>query len=266
MKHDDFSILICSHSKAADLWSITHYFFQKYWSNCSFPVYLGANGENKQDQCPNQWHYINKGLDETWSKSVLSYLDAIPTRYVILWLDDFIPLKPIEQSFIDEAVNFVKNNHPVMLRLTPNPKGDILFNTLFDKIDVKNKVPYVTSLQIAIWDKSFLMSLLSYGFTPWEFEIKAGKVLESMKYSDDFYCASRAFIDYTHYVEKGKLYPFIYELLSDENITLPNLDRHVLSQKELQDLQKHSWFKKLLYLCPPKYINKIRKICGKHEL
>lgn len=57
---------------------------------------------------------------------------------------------------------------------------------------------------------------------------------------DDFYCTSKAFIYYTHYVEKGKIYPFIYELLFNENITMPNLDRHVLSQKELQDLQNHS--------------------------
>jgi hypothetical protein len=262
---DEISILVCSHSKADDLWTITGHFLHKYCQDCPYQIYLGANGDNKKEQCPDQWIYINQGEDMSWSQSMISYLSVIPTTYVLLWLDDFILLSNVKSALIKKASAFIQNYHPMMLRLTPNPKGTLPFDASFDRIDVHRKVPYATSLQVSIWNKNFLLSLLRYGFSPWDFEIKAGKVSESLQQSNHLYVASTSLLHYTHYVEKGKFYPFIHELISKENIVL-NSSRLTLTPKELTMIRKTRWYSHLLHKILPQYTNPIRRIFRKHEL
>ncbi|GBD03695.1 hypothetical protein HRbin19_00992 [bacterium HR19] len=262
----NLSVLISSHAKAFDLWNITHFFFKKNWPNCPYAVYLGANGENRIKYCPEDWIYLNKGEDVSWAKSMKSYLESIPADYILLFLDDFIILRPVNQKLIDEAYEFLVANNGVMLRLVPSPKGTIYLNENFRRIDVKNRVPYVTSLQVAIWKKSFLIKLLKYDFDPWEFEIKAGKVKESMECYDKFFVTTKPLIFYKHFVEKGKFYPFIRKLIKEYNIPLIDTNRETLNKNELIKLYISKLRATMFSIIPEKDKNKIRKYFGKHEL
>jgi hypothetical protein len=258
------NILISSHSKASDIWYITDYFLQKYWSG-NLRVILGANGENKKNFVPASWRYINNGKDISFSKSLLSYLESIDDEYFILMLDDFMILEKVDIKLIEKAFEFIKDSNGVYLRLTPNPKGNIKIDDDFSKIDVKSNVPYITSLQMAIWRKDFLIQLLSYDFSPWEFEIKAGKTKESILNSDGFYVTNYNFITYTHFVEKGKFYPNLKDILKKENLLL-NTERLFLTDNELKKI-KDSHIKKIIRnLLPTHHINKIRNFFGKHQL
>jgi len=253
-------ILISSYSKAYDIWPITHYFLHKNWKNIK--VYLGANGDDKKEFVPKDWIYINKGEDKSFSKSLISYLEDIKEEYFILMLDDFLILEEVDNEKIKKAFDFIKNKNGVYLRLTPNPKGDIKINKDFSLIDVKSKVPYITSLQMAIWKKDFLIKLLEYDFNPWEFEIKAGKTKESLEYFDKFFVANYPFVKYTHFLEKGKFYPFIEEMLKKEDLNY-KFKRDFVDER----LLKENIFKKVLReFIPNKYKNKIRKFLGKAEL
>jgi len=259
-----YNVLISSHSKANDIWHITNYFLKKYWKE-KLKVFLGANGEDKSEFAPKDWRYINNGEDISFSKSLMSYLESIDDEYFILMLDDFIILKQIDNGKIKKAFEFIKSNNGVYLRLVPNPKGDLKIDNDFSKIDVKSSVPYVTSLQMAIWKKDFLIKLLSYDFSPWEFEVKAGKTKESLSNGDGFYVTNYDFISYTHFVEKGKFYPFLKDILKKEEISL-NSKRAFLSEEELNKIRDSYLKKSIRKLLPSRYINKIRKIIGKDQL
>jgi len=256
-------VLISSYSNSYDIWHITHHFYNKFWKNDNIKVYLGANGENNLEYCPKDWIYINKGKDESFSKSLISYLEEIEDEYFILMLDDFMILEKVDNNLIQKAFEFIKNNKGVYLRLTPNPKGDYKINEYFSKIDVLSRVPYITSLQMAIWKKDFLIDLLKYDFSPWEFEIKAGKTKEALQHSDKFYVTNFDFIKYTHFVEKGKFYPFIKKYLKQENLEFIG-NREFFDNSELF---KSSVIKdRIRNLVPNKFVNKIRKFLGRHEL
>jgi len=256
-------VLISSYSNSYDIWHITKYFFDKYWKSDNINVYLGANGEDKERYCPIDWIYINKGKDESFSKSLISYLEEIKDEYFILMLDDFMILEKVDNNLIQKAFEFIKNNKGVYLRLTPNPKGDYKVNKYFSKIDVLGRVPYITSLQMAIWKKDFLIDLLKYDFNPWEFEIRAGKTKEALQHSDKFYVTNFDFIKYTHFVEKGKFYPFIKDYIEKENLKLIS-DREFFNSNEL--FQKSIIKDRIRNLIPNKFINKIRILVGRHEL
>jgi len=253
-------LLISSHSKAYDIWSITYYFLHKNWK--SVKVYLGANGEDKKEFVPQELIYINKGEDKSFSNSLMSYLEEIEDEYFILMLDDFVILEEVNNEDIKKAFDFIKSNKGVYLRLAPNPKGDIKINKDFSLIDVKSKVPYITSLQMAIWKKEFLMKLLKYDFNPWEFEIKAGKTKEALENYDKFFVTNYPFVKYTHFIEKGKFYPFIKDLCKKEGLNY-NFNREFINENQIQD----NVIKKLIRnLIPNKYKNSIRKLLKKEEL
>jgi len=46
-KNKEMAILFSSMDKNFDIWPITGHFFSKYWPDCPFEMYLGANGEEK---------------------------------------------------------------------------------------------------------------------------------------------------------------------------------------------------------------------------
>ncbi len=257
-------LLISSHSKANDIWYITDYFLKKRWK-ADLEITLGANGEVRKEFVPNDWKYVNNGEDISFSKSLMSYLNSINEEYFILMLDDFMILEEVDNSKIEKAFEFIKSNNGVYLRLVPNPKGDLKINNDFSKIDVKSQVPYVTSLQMAIWKKEFLMELLKYDFNPWEFEVKAGKTKESMLNSDGFYVTNYNFVTYTHFVEKGKFYPFLKDMLKKEGLSLES-SRTFLSEAELNKMKDSYLKKSIRKILPSKYVNLIRKIIGKEPL
>ena len=258
------TVLISSHSKAYDVWHITNYFLNKYWKG-NLKIYLGANGENKKDFCPKSWIYINKGEDKSFSKSLISYIEEIEDEYFILMLDDFMILEAVDNSLIKKAFDFIKENRGVYLRLRPNPSGDKKVNKYFSQIDVKNKVPYITSLQMAIWKREFLIKLLEYDFNPWEFETKAGKTKESLEHSDKFFVTNFDFIKYTHFIEKGKFFPFIKELIKKEGLEFIG-ERKFWDEKELKNFEDSLIKQIIRKVIPNKYKNYIRRKIGKKEL
>jgi len=257
-------ILISSHAKANDIWYITNYFLKKHWKSDN-TIFLGANGIERDKFIPKSWNYINKGEDISFSKSLMSYLESIDDEYFILMLDDFMILKEVDNDKIERAFKFIKSKNGVYLRLVPNPKGEIKIDSDFSRIDVKSEVPYVTSLQMAIWKKDFLMQLLSYDFSPWEFETKAGKTEESFSNSEGFYVTNYNFIHYTHFVEKGKFYPFLKDILKKEELPLES-KRSFLSEEELNKIKDSYLKKSLRKLVPSRHMNLIRKMVGKHQL
>jgi len=258
-------LLISSYFKSYDIWHITNHFIKKNWKNNNLKIYLGANGENKKEYCPENWIYINKGEDRSFSQSLKSYLEEIKEEYFILMLDDFLILDKVNNDLINKAFKFIKENKGVYLRLVPNPKGDFKIDKYFSKIDVKNKVPYITSLQMAIWKKDFLIELLKYDFNPWEFEVKAGKTQEALENSDKFFVTNFAFVKYTHFVEKGKFYPFIKKLMQKENLYLIG-NRDFWKEEELIKFKDSKIKKFIRNIIPNKYKNKLRRILKKEEL
>lgn len=266
MKNNKLSILFSSHSNAYDIWHITEYFFNKYWSDCLIDVYLGANGNDKKEYCPNRWVYINNGEDKSWSTSLISYLNSIDTEYVLLLVDDTIFLNKVDNNLFMQALNFTINNNAKCLRLYPNPAPDIKIDSLYGQIDVLSEVPYITSWNNCIWQKNFLIELLKYDFNPWEFETQAGKTLESKKYHNSFFSVYMPVVDCSMFVEKGKFYPFIKELTNKEGIRFDFSNREFLSHIELKNLNKSRLRSKLSVIIPNRYKNKIRKLLGYHEL
>jgi hypothetical protein len=216
--------------------------------------------------CPSGWKYINDGPDSSWSKSLSDYLAHIESRYVLLLLDDFILMSEPDLAYLQKAMSFVESKDTAMLRLTPNPAGDIYVDEFFTRLDMKAKPIYATSLQAAIWNVDFLKKLLSYDFNPWEFEVMGGKTKEAIAADGRLFVASGPVLTYTHFVEKGKLHPLIKRVMQNEGVVFDISTRKFLSPYEMLKY-KISYYKgKLSSILPKKFYTKLRSVFGKNEL
>ncbi|WP_292654749.1 hypothetical protein [Nitratifractor sp.] len=258
-----YPVLIASHAKAADLWPITHHFIRKNWPDHP-PIYLGANGEADIDKVPEGWQLIDRGVDRSFSRSLAEYLDAIESEYIILMLDDFAILEEVSNERLEKTYRFVREHDAVYLRLVPNPPGDLPFDHDFMRIAIEKRPPYATSLQIAIWKRDFLRKLLEYDFNPWEFEVRGGKTEEALANASRFFVAKEPLIRYTHFVEKGKFFPFV-RYWKDKGVPI-DTTRDYWTEEEVRRMQGSQLRRFVRISVPAAWRNRIRVMLGLSEL
>ena len=210
------SVLIASFDKNRDIWPLFAYFFQKYWPECPYQVYLGANGEDCSEYVPDAWQYINKGPDLSWSKSMREYVEAIPTDTLLLMLDDYLLIGTPEEGKIMQAVEYA-SHEAVYVRLNPEPrprkkwKNNSAFGVLryFDR--------YRASLKAAVWNKDYLKHVLDLDLDPWTFELTIG---EKIEFRNRLFLGAYSFLlPNRHCVESGKYTYWILDFLESEGYT-----------------------------------------------
>lgn len=109
--------------------------------------------------------------------------------YVILILDDFI-FYGFDKASLVGILNNIKDIQ--YLRLSPAE-----YHRVKDPIEkVPKNHPYYSSLQVAIWNIEYLITLLKQSDNIWG--------LEKLKLGENHFCTRKHIFSYRHVVEKGK--------------------------------------------------------------
>lgn len=166
----DLSILVCSCDKYNDVWHPFFFFLKKFWSNCPFPIYLMTNFKEYED---NNIITIKTGKDIDWSTNFLKAINEIDSKYILIFMEDYLLIEKPNTEFIKKAIDYITKNKISYLRLFPSPGPD----RIIDKIDdiaigeIVKKSEYRVSLQLSIWDKEYIKEIIRTGESAWEFEI-----------------------------------------------------------------------------------------------
>jgi hypothetical protein len=105
------------------------------------------------------------GSINDWSKFVVGILQRIPDQKIVLALDDYLISGPINKEVFDEAFDAI---------------GGALINAKLCECSEQEQEEYPCTTQYTIWDREFLIELLGYVLTPWEFEIEGSKLLKQI--------------------------------------------------------------------------------------
>jgi hypothetical protein len=183
------AILVLSCDKYADVWQPFFLFFEKYWGNCPFPVYLGTN--EKQFTFKNV-KQIFSHKKTTWSDELKTILEQIPEKYIVLILEDYFIYETVKNEDIKKIVEVMQLNNAAFTKLGAFPSKynelwphkPLIGESTLGVIEKGSK--YRLCLQTAIWDKDILLSLLEPKENPWEFEIQASK--RSNQIENPFLC------------------------------------------------------------------------------
>ena len=167
---ENIAVVVSSCDKYSDLWKPFFTLFFRYWSDCPFAVYLIANHLRYDDS---RVTTINVGADHDWSSSLREAIREVPSRYLILLLEDYFLFMPVNTEKINEYAKYMISSNAAFLQLY----AIILragANDDHPEIGPREKGSlYRISTQPAIWDKQALDILLRDGESIWEFEPNA---------------------------------------------------------------------------------------------
>jgi len=169
---DNLAVLIPSHDKFSDTWPYFFKLFFKYWPEVSQTVYLLSNAERYADP---RIVPILVGEEISWSHNIQIALQTIPEDYVLIILEDFPLTGPVDQNLLQELFQLMKAEQAGYLRLMANPPPDRPCLNHQNIGFIEKGSNYRTSLQVAIWKKSFLNEILVPGESPWQFELQGTK-------------------------------------------------------------------------------------------
>jgi hypothetical protein len=164
-------VLIMSCDKYDDLWEPFFQFFDKYWPDCPYPVYLATNTKSYNHQNVTVIHSDHKG---TWSEETLIILDRLPYEQIIYLQDDYFLTQKVNNKIIGDIIVFFNKYKVNYLRLFPSPGSDSDFENEQAIGLINKESAYRTSLQCAVWDKKTFINLLEPDESQWQFEINAG--------------------------------------------------------------------------------------------
>jgi hypothetical protein len=194
-------ILVPSCDAYSDLWGPLLTLFGRYWPDCPFPIYLGSNeGEIARPGVT----MLPVGKDTDWSSHLRRQLQALPTTFVLLWLEDFFPRRPVPTRAVLECLAMLDGleGHQLRLIARPGPDLPVAGYPRIGRIQVG--VPYRVSTQAAIWRRQTLLGLLRDGESVWQFEVAASRRSDALG-DDGFYGVWDAVVTYDHHVvERGK--------------------------------------------------------------
>ncbi len=218
------TVVVSSCDKYSDLWLPFFQLFERYWADCCFETILITE---KKSFSFNNIKVLNLGENLDWSELLLSALDLIKTKYVILILDDFFLRSKVDNGKILDFLMLVQSHDIEMLRLLPRPapKLKLRNNSSFGRIEINE--PYRVSTQAAIWKYEVLKSLLLKGENAWEFEINGSH--RSNHFNNFFSCYHHHFPYYHHVIQAGQWFPWEVLYFSLLKIDIDLSQRQIMS-------------------------------------
>ncbi len=176
VEFNNLTILVSSCDKYASFWPPFFNSLYKNWPslqtvNKQVPIFLVANKKSFFDP---RITMINIYQERSWSDNMLHALAAVKTKYVLIALDDYWIDQPVNELRLLQLYNGMQAENAAMLQISNN---DPRYQTgaahpNLPHVMFTNKFAlYKASLQLAIWDKEALISILKPGEDPWTFEI-----------------------------------------------------------------------------------------------
>lgn len=224
---NELAVVVLSCDKYKDAWHPFYHFFKKFWSDCPFPVYhISETIEPKVDFKIN-FIPVNHS---SWSFRLLASLDKIQSNYILVLLEDYFLLKPVDNKRMEKCIEILKKENAGCLRIFPCPGPNGSFKNYEDVGWIDLKENNALNSQATIWDKNILKDLLNENESVWQFEQhinalaeKSGKNFLCVKIKGDRKRLENGNYPYTYLctaIVQGKWAREAVKLCKKENISL----------------------------------------------
>lgn len=176
IKFNDLTILVSSCDKYAPMWGPFFASLFEQWpsllqENNNVPVLLIANHKSYHNH---RVTMINIPHESSWADNMLTALQQVNTKYVLIALDDYWITQPVNETRLNELYQTMQTEHAAMLQLSnhdPRYQDGQKHATTSNLMYINKFAHYKVSLQLAIWDTEALKVLLRPGEDPWAFEL-----------------------------------------------------------------------------------------------
>jgi hypothetical protein len=231
-----FCVLVTSSDRARDIFEIVYQNAESIWRDCDWPRFVGFTSKH-----PDLYGFkalAAKGPFE-WRQAVVDYLDALPEQieYVLRIDEDALFMAPVDGDKLNAIADLMVRDNLAYVRLVPVTRNSLgrvaeYLRQKFDKRPLRLipfSEPYYSSVELAIWRRSYLRSLLKQPGTIWEFEHAIG--------NERHYAVWERIVEQHQIVTRGKWSRGAARLLARQGLSL------VDSKREFQTFG--SWLRKL---------------------
>lgn len=162
------AVLVMSCKRFKQVWHPFFVLFHKFWPHCPYEVFLATDS----DSYPGVKMLSTGEPDPGWGTICLNALRNINAERIIMFQEDFLIRNAVDNYRVRKLVRHAFDYNIGCLRLGPCPGPTAPWHAtealgLIGKTD-----EYRVSLQLAIWKKSVLMSLVRDGDSPWLVEVR----------------------------------------------------------------------------------------------
>lgn len=240
---DNMTILVSSCDKYAPLWDPFFSSLFKQWpslltTNKQLPILLIANNKSYAQA---RVQMVNIPQERSWSDNMLQALQLVNTKYVLLMLDDYWVINPVQEAEILNILRVMQQENIAMTQLAynnPNFHYGTKHAYLRNAIYTNKYAAYKTSLQVAIWDKQALQFLLKSGENPWQFENNG--TTRSHGYPGVFLNIEKEYpIEYLNATRQGHIEQFAVDYVLANNIVFDRGDLPVMDKYKLKLVQQN---------------------------
>jgi hypothetical protein len=150
------------------------------------------------------YEFFTTSKDLNWSDRMIAAINNIETDFIFFILDDYFLRENVSNEFILESIDFLERENCNKLIFTTIPAGIYRLSHIKDDLyKMHDDSDYLTSLQPAIWRKSFLLSCLQKNWNPWQFEIDGTNLIKNQ--DNKIYLKHKMESIYFNAVRKGKI-------------------------------------------------------------
>lgn len=168
------SVVISSCDKFSDLWDENIKAYRKFWLQNPCATYLVTDA--KKDWEADGVQLVVAEGENDFPLRIKYALNCVDTKYVLVTLDDYFLIDPVDNDKIEYLLQRMENEHIQYLSLynrrVTKPKQYLPLEKL-NRIDLTKK--YAITLYPAIWEVEFLKKTIQDDLSPWLYEVSLTK-------------------------------------------------------------------------------------------
>lgn len=170
MKSNKLTILVYSCVRNCDMWSVFITLFKKYWSDCDYNLILLTDKD--VPELSEKFDSVVE-LDGTWYAMIMEGIRRADTKYVSLWMDDYLLCDRVNNRDIEHYIQLADKYHAANIRLSGMELSEVrIFKDDESLVRVEPGTAYSFSTQVGIWNSEFLTKNIDPTWSAWDFERK----------------------------------------------------------------------------------------------
>jgi len=223
-----FCVFVTTSDRARDIFEIVYRNAETIWENCDWPRYVGLTTDH-----PDLYGFkvLTAKGPGSWRDEMLDQFDKLPEQieYVLRVDADALFMAPINGAELNAIADVMVRENLPYVRLVPvtrNFSGRMVeyFRRKFDQHPLRRisfSEPYYSSVELAIWKRSYFTKLLRDPGTQWEFERTVTR--------EPHYAVWKPLVEQHQIVTRGKWNWDAPRLLARQGLSLADSDRDFLS-------------------------------------
>ena len=169
MLEDRLTLLINTCDAFSDLWDYHFRFLEENWSDRKLKTCLLT--DRATDRSFEGVEVMSAGEGKEFPERIAEFSETADTEYVLLTLDDYFPVKKIDNGKIERLLDIMDKEGIDYLRLFPDPNSHRSFGDHKGLYEISLDEKYAVNLYQAIWRTSFLKKTVGKRRSIWNFEV-----------------------------------------------------------------------------------------------